>query len=34
MASQYADQWFTIADKDGNGKIGIDEFIKFSKWLD
>ena len=33
-ASSYAEQWFAIADADGNGLIDLEEFIEFVEKLD
>lgn len=33
-ASSYAEQWFAIADVDGNGLIDLEEFLEFVEKLD
>ena len=33
-AKEYAEQWFGLADIDGNGLIDMDEFLEFIEKLD
>lgn len=34
QANDYAEQWFSIADTDGNGMIDLDEFKQFVEKVD